>query len=49
MLFRSELAARLNLRNTPELKFIMDDSIEYSIHIAKMLKDYSTEKPEEEE
>ena len=46
---RRELAARLNLRNTPELKFIMDDSIEYSIHIAKMLKDYSTEKPEEEE
>ena len=46
---RRELAARLNLRNTTELKFIMDDSIEYSIHIAKMLKDYSTEKPEEEE
>ena len=46
---RRELATRLNLRNTPELKFIMDDSIEYSIHIAKMLKDYSTEKPEEEE
>lgn len=37
---RRELARRLNLRNTPELKFIMDDSIEYSIHISQMLKNY---------
>ena len=29
---RRELAARLNLRNTPELIFVMDDSIEYSVH-----------------
>ena len=36
---RRELAARLNLRNTPELKFVMDDSIEYSIHISQMLKE----------
>ena len=45
---RRELAARLNLRNTPELKFIMDDSIEYSIHISKMLKDYGVEASQEE-
>lgn len=45
---RRELAARLNLRNTPELKFIMDDSIEYSIHISKMLKDYGVEALQEE-
>ena len=42
---RRELAARLNLRNTPELKFVMYDSIEYSIHISQMLK--SIEQPEE--
>lgn len=46
---RKELAAKLNLRNTPELKFIMDDSIEYSIHISKMLKDYGMEEDGEEE
>lgn len=46
---RKELAAKLNLRNTPELKFIMDDSIEYSIHISKMLKDYGMEEDGGEE
>jgi ribosome-binding factor A len=35
---RRELASRLNLRNTPELIFVMDDSIEYSIHMENMLK-----------
>lgn len=43
---RRELARRVNLRITPELIFIMDDSIEYSIHMAEMLK--SVELPEEE-
>ena len=35
---RRELAHRLNLRITPELKFLMDDSIEYSIHMAEMIR-----------
>jgi len=28
---RSELARRVNLRNTPELKFVLDDSIAYGV------------------
>ena len=32
---RRELAARLNLRITPELSFVADDSIEYGAHIKK--------------
>ena len=36
---RRELARRLNLRNTPELTFILDDSIEYSIHMEAKLKE----------
>ena len=36
---RRELASRLNLRNTPELTFLIDDSIEYSIHMEAMLKE----------
>ncbi len=36
---RRELARRLNLRNTPELIFILDDSIEYSIHMENKLKE----------
>ena len=39
---RKELAHRLNLRNTPELKFLLDDSIEYSIHMNQLLKEINT-------
>lgn len=34
---RKSLAAKINLRNTPELKFILDDSLEYSIKISKII------------
>ena len=36
---RSELAKRVNLRNTPELIFELDDSIEYGAKIDNILKD----------
>ena len=36
---RRELAIRLNLRQTPELSFIEDDSIEYSIYLGEKLKE----------
>ena len=35
---RRELAARLDLRQTPELRFIRDNSIEHGAHIAELLK-----------
>jgi len=34
---RSELASRLNIRKTPEIKFVPDDTIEQSARISKML------------
>lgn len=34
---RSQLAKSLNLRNTPELTFIMDDSIEYGVNMSKRI------------
>jgi ribosome-binding factor A len=34
---RSTLAKELNLRNTPELRFIIDDSIEYAINMSKKI------------
>ena len=34
---RSTLAKEINLRNTPTLRFIMDDSIEYAINISKKI------------
>ena len=36
---RTELAKRVNLRNTPELIFEKDDSIEYGAKIDSILKD----------
>ena len=35
---RTELAKKVNLRNTPELIFEIDDSIEYGAKIDKILK-----------
>lgn len=34
---RRELARRLNLRNTPEITFVLDQSIEYGINMSKMI------------
>ena len=36
---RSELARKVNLRNTPELIFELDDSIEYGARIDSILKE----------
>lgn len=38
-LLRHEIVAVLGIRKAPELRFIADDSAEYSAHISKMLKD----------
>ena len=34
---RRELAARVNLRNTPEIKFILDKSLEYGMRMDKLI------------
>ena len=40
---RRELSARVKMRRSPELRFIADDSIEYSAHVDKVLKDLQHE------
>ena len=45
---RSELARRINLRNTPELIFELDDSIEYGAKIDSILKEIMPKKEEQE-
>ena len=50
---RRELARNLNLRNTPEIRFILDESIEYGVNMSKLFddvtrRDASHEKQEEE-
>ena len=47
---RKRLAETLNLRQTPELTFIPDDSIEYGAHINALLNKIEfTDFPEDEE
>ena len=36
---RKQIATRINLRNTPELKFILDNSLEYGFKISKIIDD----------
>lgn len=36
---RKQLARTINLRNTPEIKFILDQSIEYGVHMSKFIDD----------
>ena len=38
---RKRLAETVNLRNTPELKFVLDEGIEYSMHLSKLIEDVS--------
>ena len=51
---RRQLASNLNLRNTPEIRFILDESIEYGVNMSKLIddvtkKDASAGKTAEEE
>ena len=38
---RNQLARMLNMRNTPELIFVEDQSIEYGVRMTKMIEDVS--------
>ena len=44
---RTEIAKRINLRITPELIFILDDSMEYGAKIDQILKEIIPEKKED--
>ena len=50
---RNQLAKRINLRNTPEIRFILDQSIEYGINMSKKIDEVigagRSEAEEEEE
>jgi ribosome-binding factor A len=40
---RMQLARRVNLRNTPEITFISDESIEYGVNMSKKIDDVIAE------
>lgn len=46
---RSELAKKINLRNTPELIFELDESLEYGAKIDSILKDLFKDSPKKDQ
>lgn len=46
---RRELARNINLRNTPEITFILDQSIEYGVRMSKMIDDVTKNIPDRAE
>ena len=43
---RTELAKRVDLRNTPELRFVYDESTEYGEHIDEIIEEINNENDE---
>ena len=46
---RRGLAHRVNLRNTPEIKFILDQSIEYGVNMSKLIDEVTKDLHDDEE
>ena len=46
---RRELASRINLRNTPQVKFILDQSIEYGVNMSRLIDEVTKDLHHEEE
>lgn len=40
---KSQLAKRINLRNTPAITFVMDQSIEYGVNMTKLIEDVNSD------
>ena len=46
---RRELARRINLRNTPEIRFIVDQSIAYGVKMSKLIDEVAKSDAQKEE
>ena len=46
---RRELARTLNMRNTPEITFVLDQSIEYGVNMSKKINEVTKDLPPVEE
>ncbi len=46
---KSRLAKSINLRNTPDITFIMDQSIEYGVNMSKKIDEVMNKKEDAEE
>lgn len=45
---RKQLAREMNLRNTPQIRFIMDQSIEYGVNMSKKIADVTKDLKDED-
>ncbi|HIU75294.1 MAG TPA: 30S ribosome-binding factor RbfA [Candidatus Pelethocola excrementipullorum] len=46
---RRLLAKSVNLRNTPEIQFVLDESIEYGMNMSKLIDDVNQDRHEKED
>ena len=46
---RNQLAKKVNLRNTPEIRFIMDKSIAYGVSMSKLIDEVNKDVPDHED
>ena len=46
---RRQLASTINLRNTPEIKFILDQSIEYGVNMSRLIDEVNSNISKDEE
>ncbi|MBQ2106887.1 MAG: 30S ribosome-binding factor RbfA [Lachnospiraceae bacterium] len=46
---RTQLAKKVNLRNTPDVTFVLDQSIEYGVRMSRLIDDVTKDLPDEEE
>jgi len=44
---RRGIAERINLRSTPEIKFLLDSSLDYSLKMAKLIAEANANEPTE--
>lgn len=44
---RRELAHRVNLRNTPEITFVLDQSIEYGVNMSRLIDEVTKDLPKD--
>ena len=46
---RTQLAKKVNLRNTPQIFFVLDQSIEYGVRMSKLIDEVTKDLPDEDD
>jgi ribosome-binding factor A len=46
---KNQLAKNINLRNTPQIRFVLDTSIEYGVNMSKLIQEVNHQETEQKE